>query len=108
MTNPGWCPSLRRWGRTRPPFGESVNAIVSSGCQLHYTMPPVRDARPFFSRSERQAIEGLACDEPASVGRGLTHWSLRSLAQAAVEAGLVGAIFHAPVNALLRQADLHL
>ena len=71
-------------------------------------MPPVRDARPFFSRSERQAIEGLACDEPTSVGRCMTHWSLRSLAQAAVEEELVDDISHAAVSDILRQADLQL
>lgn len=71
-------------------------------------MPPVRDARPFFSRSERKAIERLACDEPASVGRCMTHWSLRSLAQAAVEEELVDDISHAAVSDILRQADLQL
>src|SRR3989304_5858805 len=94
MTNNRLCPSVPRWGRTLPLFGGSVNAIVSSDCKPHYTMPPVRDARPFFSRSERKAIEGLACDEPASVGRCLTHWSLRSLAQAAPKGELVEEVCH--------------
>lgn len=68
-------------------------------------MPPGRGARPFFPRSERQAIEDLACDGPASVGRCLTHWSLRSLAQAAVEEELVEDISHAAVREIVRQAD---
>jgi len=71
-------------------------------------MLTVRDARPFFSRRERKAIEDLACDEPASVERSLTHWSLRSLAQAAVEAELVEDISHAAVSDILREADLKL
>lgn len=71
-------------------------------------MPLVGDARPFFSRSERKAIAGLACDEPAAVGRCLTHWSLRSLAPAAVEAGLVDDSSQAAVSDILRQADLRL
>jgi len=71
-------------------------------------MPTVRGVRPFFSRSEREAIEGLACDAPASVGRSLTHWSLRSLAQAAVGEELVDDISHTAVSAILRKADLPL
>src|SRR5262245_23318795 len=71
-------------------------------------MRTVRDARPFFSRRERQAIEDLACGEPASVGRSLTHWSLRSLAQAAVEEKLVDGISHDAVRVILRDADLKL
>lgn len=71
-------------------------------------MPRVQGVRPFFSRSERKAIEDLACDEPASVGRSLTHWSLRSLAQAAVEEELVDDISQAAVRDILREADLKL
>jgi hypothetical protein len=67
-----------------------------------------RVAREFFPSSERKAIERLACDEPASVGRSLTHWSLRSLAQAAVEEELVEEISHAAVSDILREADLQL
>jgi len=65
-------------------------------------------ARAFFSRRERQAIEDLACDEPAAIGRSLTHWSLRSLAQAAVEEELVDDISHAAVRDILQEADLQL
>jgi hypothetical protein len=73
-------------------------------------MPTVRGVRPFFPRRERKAIERLACDEPASVGRSLTHGSLRSLAQAAVEEALVDAqrISHAAVGDIVRDADLKL
>ena len=38
----------------------------------------------------------------------MTHWSLRSLAQAAVEEELVDDISHAAVSGILRQADLQL
>jgi hypothetical protein len=67
-----------------------------------------RVAREFFPSRERKAIERLACEEPASVGRSLTHWSLRSLAQAAVEEELVDEISHAAVSDILREADLQL
>lgn len=73
-------------------------------------MENAQAAHPFFSRKERKAIERLACDEPASIGRSLTHWSLRSLAQAAVDEDLVDAprISHAAVREILRKADLKL
>jgi hypothetical protein len=71
-------------------------------------MLTVRDAHPFFSGRERKAIEDLACDEPASIGRSLTHWSLRSLAQAAVKEELVEDISYATVHDILRAADLQI
>ena len=67
-----------------------------------------RVVREFFSRSERRAIERLACDEPTSVGRSLTHWSLRSLTQAVVEEEWVDEISHVAVSHILREADLQL
>ena len=69
-------------------------------------MRRVQAARPFFSSRERAAIEHLACTEPASVGRPLTHWSQRSLAQAAVEQATVTQISHTTIGEWLRQADL--
>ena len=63
--------------------------------------------REFFSKRKRRQIERLACCEPTSVGRCLTHWSHRSLAQAVVEQEYVEAISHATVGNILREADLH-
>ncbi|MCL5995156.1 MAG: IS630 family transposase [Chloroflexi bacterium] len=48
-------------------------------------MPRAPVARAFFPRAERQAIEHLACQAPASVGWEVTYWSQRSLAGAAGE-----------------------
>lgn len=61
----------------------------------------------FFSERERQHIEDLACEAPACVGRDLTHWSQRSLAQAAGELGYVERIHQTTVGGILREADLH-
>jgi hypothetical protein len=41
--------------------------------------------RAFFPPDEREAIQDLACQAPESVGWKVTHWSHRSLAQAAGE-----------------------
>jgi transposase len=60
----------------------------------------------FFPPLERQAIERLACQAPTSVGRSLTHWSQRNLAQAASELGYVDSIHPTTVGAILREADL--
>jgi transposase len=54
----------------------------------------------------RARIENLACSDPAAGGRALTHWSARSLQEAAVDAGIVPAIHYTTVAAILRRADL--
>jgi hypothetical protein len=51
-------------------------------------------------------IEQLACCEPSGIGLQLTHWSTRSLAQAAAAQGIVDNIDHSTVALLLRAADL--
>ena len=66
----------------------------------------VQVARAFFPRSARREIERLARREPITVDRPLTHWSHRSLAQAAVEQDYVDTISHATVGNILREADL--
>jgi len=53
-------------------------------------------ARACFPPSERRTIEWLARQTPASVGRDETHWSRRSLAQAAE--AYVGHIAHTTVD----------
>ena len=60
----------------------------------------------FFPPDERNAIEDLACQEPASVGWKVTHWSQRSLAQAADELEYVDSIHQTTVRDILRAADL--
>jgi len=69
-------------------------------------MPRGLDDRRFFSKSERRRIERLSCRTPASVGWHVTHWSYRSLAQAAVEQGYVTAIGHTTIGDILCAADL--
>jgi DDE superfamily endonuclease len=48
----------------------------------------------------------LACCNPLGLGLHMTHWSMRSLAQAAAERGLVPAIAHSTISLILRAADL--
>ena len=62
--------------------------------------------RGFFPPSVRRQIESLACQDPQTVGRALTHWSQRSLAQAAAEQKYVEHIHHRTVGTILREADL--
>jgi hypothetical protein len=71
-------------------------------------MRRARGDHAFFSKRERQDIEDLACKAPACVGRELTHWSQRSLAQAAEELGSVESIHQTTVGDILREADLQL
>jgi len=70
-------------------------------------MRPVPVARAFFPPSARQAIADLACCDPITLGRRLTHWSHRSLAQAAIEQEVVESISHVTVGDILREKDLH-
>ena len=69
-------------------------------------MPHVWDARPCFPPAERRAIEDLACQAPASLGWQLTHWSQRSLADAASELEYVESISQTTVGDILAEAHL--
>jgi hypothetical protein len=64
------------------------------------------DVRAFFPERERAAIEDLACQDPTQVGRELTHWSQRSLAQAAANLEYVERIHQTTIRNILREADL--
>jgi hypothetical protein len=70
-------------------------------------MHPAPAGRAFFPTRQRHRIEGLACQEPASVGWDVTHWSQRTLAQAVVEEEYVETIHHTTVGTILREADLY-
>lgn len=66
-----------------------------------------RSGRPWeISPLERVEIEQLACCDPAGVGLQMTHWSTRSLAQVAVQRGIVPRIAHSTVSLILRNADV--
>lgn len=63
-------------------------------------------AHGFFPSDERAAIEDLACQSPDRVGWKVTHWSQRSLAQAASELEYVDNIHQTTVRDILCEADL--
>jgi len=69
-------------------------------------MPLVLVGRVLFSSRQRKQIERLAVRTPMNVGWELTHWSTRSLAQAAVEREIVADIHATTVGAILRVAKL--
>lgn len=62
--------------------------------------------RVFFSNKVRRQIERLSCRDPQSVGWHLTHWSQRSLAEAAVQKHYVERISHVTIGQILREAEL--
>src|SRR3990172_7081694 len=92
---------VRESNRMRPPSGESANVIARGVCQQLCTMPRVQVAHAFFPSDAREAIEDLACHAPASVGWKVTHWSQRSLAQAAGELEYVDRIHPTTVRDIL-------
>ena len=66
-----------------------------------------RTGRPrVLTPMQRVGIEQLACCTPAGVGLHMTHWSDRSLAQVAVQRGIVPHIAYSTVALILRQATL--
>jgi transposase len=69
-------------------------------------MRRVQVAHAFFPSAERAAIEALACQSPAHVGWKVTHWSQRSLAQAAGELEYVERIHQTTIRDILCAADL--
>lgn len=70
-------------------------------CTMHRALA----VRACFPLRDRQTIEWLARQAPESVGRDETHWSRRSVAQAAE--AYVGSISHTTGDGILRKADLH-
>ena len=66
-----------------------------------------RSGRPrVYSPRVRKRIETLACTEPATVGWHLSHWSTRSLEQAAIEQEIVARIHYTTISDILRAAHL--
>jgi hypothetical protein len=59
-----------------------------------------------FPPLQRVQVEQLACCEPAGLGLHMTHWSTRSLAQAAIAQGVVPRIAHSTVSLILRDAEM--
>ena len=75
------------------------------GLEAIYDAP--RSGRPpGLSALERVEIEQLACCAPAGLGLHMTHWSTRSLAQAAREHLHRATLAHSTVSLILRGADL--
>ncbi len=51
-----------------------------------------------FPPLQRVGVEMLACCDPLGLGLHMTHWSMRSLAQVAIERGLAPNIAHSTVS----------
>ena len=83
--------------------------MIATGRRAYRPLCKTRRARAgrlFFSEGDRQAIEDLARGAPASAGWSVTHWSLRTLAQAAVEQEVVDRVHHTTIGNFLRAADI--
>src|SRR5919204_2552103 len=93
------------WGSTGPASGGSAGATRRAAWRPS-TRGPAPGGPGSFPPLARARIENLACSDPAASGRPLTRWSVRSLQQAAVDAGVVPAIHYTTVAAILRRADL--
>lgn len=94
----------REVGMTRIGVWFLCRRYEKTGLDAIYDIP--RSGRPReITALQRVGIEQLACCEPSGVGLEMTHWSTRSLAEMAVERGLVSHIAHSTVSLILRDAD---
>jgi hypothetical protein len=59
-----------------------------------------------FAPLQRVQIEQLACCEPLGIGLHMTHWSMPSLAQVALQRAILAQLAHSTVALILKQADL--
>ena len=92
-------------GMTRIGIWYLCRRYESIGLDAIYDAP--RSGRPReITALQRVSIEQLACCEPSGVGLEMTHWSTRSLAEIAMQRGLVPHIAHSTVSLILRNADL--
>lgn len=80
---------------------------MKNGGSKRCLTPLAVDAPGRFPPLVRVQLEQLACCEPAGVGLVMTHWSTRSLAQVAVQRGIIPRIAHSTVAVILQAADLH-
>ncbi|MCI0407549.1 MAG: IS630 family transposase [Acidobacteria bacterium] len=69
-------------------------------------MLTVAGAHPLFPPLQKARIENLACAEPSALGLEVTHWSSQTLAQVAVQQGIVTTIHRTTVTLILRKAEL--
>src|SRR5512139_3286426 len=106
MNSNGWSSWVRKSSKTRPRSGGSANGIVRAGCRPLCMMHRVPVVPVFFPPEDREAIQDLACQSPSSVGWEATHWSQRSLAQAASELEYVDSIHQTTVRDILGEAEL--
>jgi transposase len=67
-----------------------------------------RGAPGLFPPQQRHEVVALACSHPPDHGFAMTHWSLRTLARAVVEQGLVDQLAPETLRRWLQVADLRL
>ena len=95
----------RQTGMTRFGIWCLCRRYESAGLKAIYDAP--RSGRPReITALQRVGIEQLACCEPSGVGLQMTHWSTRSLAEIAMERGLVPHIAQSTISLILNHADL--
>lgn len=77
-------------------LGNAVEAILSDRSRS--------GAPPTFSPEQRTRILALACRDPQEVGRPISHWTPRELADEAVQQGIVSSISARTVGRFLKGA----
>ena len=89
-------------GLSRQTVSELRQRYEAGGWQAALAEAPRSGTPPRFDGSQRAAVTALACT-PAPVGHG--RWTLRLLADKAVELGLVETISHETVSQVLKKTS---
>lgn len=89
-------------GLSRQAVSEVRQRYAAGGWQAALAEAPRSGTPPRFDGSQRAAVTALACT-PAPTGHG--RWTLRLLADKAVELGLVDAISHETVSQVLKKTS---
>ncbi len=92
-------------GLSRQTVSELRRRYEKGGWQFALTEAPRSGTPPRFDGPQRAAVTALACT-PAPVGH--SRWTLRLLADQAVESGLVEAISHETVSQVLKKTNCSL
>lgn len=89
-------------GLSRQTVSELRRRYEAGGWQFALTEAPRSGTPPHFDGPQRAAVTTLACT-PAPTGH--SRWTLRLLADHAVELGLVEAVSHETVNQVLKKTS---
>ena len=102
-----WC---QRWQRGREGWQNGLNCASSQSLEMRLIsllQDAPRSGTPAqFSSEQFTQIIAVACEEPQSCGRPISHWSAGEIADEVVKRTIVAQISERTINRLLAEMDL--